>query len=193
MRIRKHLTILLVFALCMSVVCAYAHARAEEELRLGMTIEEVEAIWGKPAGKDSLNGFVRWYCHNGRTLICAFSWCDPEEGTWTNGRFSANAVWGLGEWIEFDEKDQRVGGNVPENENVFFVMQQFIDLPSDDIPRAHDIGSGFSIPAKITSDGWIVEDDIGPTTTDCLDRGWLEQLTVVPLGIWGFIRGWLRK
>ena len=112
MNIRKCMAILLAFSLCMSV-CAFEHARAEEELRLGMTIEEVEDIWGKPAGRDSLNGFVRWYRQNEHTLICAFSWCNPEEGAWTNGRFSADDVWGLSEWIVFDEDGKRVDGTVP--------------------------------------------------------------------------------
>lgn len=192
MKIRKCMAILLAFALCMSVVCAYPHAQAEEELRLGMTIKEVEAIWGKPAGKDSLNGFVRWYFHNGRTLICAFGWCEVEKGVWTNGRFSQDAVWGLAEWIEFDEKDRRVGGNLPEDENVSFVMCQFIDLPADEIPRAHDIGSGFSIPAKITSDGWIVEGNIGPSPIACLHQNWVDYLKIGPLLVAGFIRGWTK-
>ena len=190
MRIRKHLVLFLALALCLSVM-NLSFGESEGGFHVGMSVKEVEAIWGKPAGRDSLDGAIRWYHQNGHTLICAFDWCSPEKGTWSDIRSSENAVWALAEWIEFDENNQRVGGNVPADEDVHTVMREFIR--GGDIPRSHDVGSGFTIPAKITSDGWIVEDDIGPVTTDCLDRGWLEQLTVVPLGIWGFIRGWLSK
>lgn len=190
---RKYLAILLAAFICAAIFsCAIAETGGE--FHIGMSVQEVEAIWGKPERGNilSLSGTIRWYHQNGHTLICAFDWCDPEKGTWSDIRTSENDVWALAEWIEFDEKNQRVGGNVPEDEDVCFVMRQFIYLPSEEIPRAHDIGSGFSIPAKITSDGWIVEDGIGPETIDCLDRGWLYQMKAVPLGIWGFILGWTK-
>jgi len=188
---RKYLAILLAAFICAAIgSCAIAETGGE--LRIGMSVQEVEAIWDKPerGNKLSLSGTIRWYHQNGHTLICAFDWCDPEKGSWSDIRTSENDVWALAEWIEFDEKNQRVGGNVPEDEGVHAVMLQFIR--GGDIPRSHDVGSGFTIPAKITSDGWIVEGDIGPATTDCLDRGWLYQMTVVPLGIWGFILGWTK-
>ena len=191
MKTKNGIAFLFVFLFCFSF-CALSHGEEADRIRLGMTEEEVGVAWGIPVVKDSYNGIVQCYRQNGHTLICGFDWYDTEKGTWSVGRFSENAVWGLTEWIEFDEKNQRVCGTVPENEDVRFVMREFIALAAEEIPRAHDAGSGFFIPVKITSDGWIVEEDMGPHPIACLNQSWLDHALIAPLSLWGFIQGWTR-
>lgn len=40
--------------------------------------------------------------------------------------------------------------------------------------RIHDVGSGAAIPAKITGDGWIVEQDVLPVPIACLGQSTAE-------------------
>ena len=89
-------------------------------------------------------------------------------------------MWGIAEWIEFDANGQRMSGNIPANETVIKVMLDIANWNEEEYykkndeekqhSRVHDIGSGFFIPAKITSDGWAVSYDIGAVPVPCLNQ-----------------------
>ena len=168
-----------IFLMILFLVLPETVLAAPEQPAVGMTAEEVERLWGSHAGTDSYSGNLRWYQSDGYTLVCAYDWCDPE---WTK--------WGMAEWIVFDRAGKRTGGNVPEGDTAFRAVFE-IGLSNPDkfssIPNVHNIGSGSYIPAKITSDGWIVEYDLGPRPIPCLGQPgvivWLLSFAGLLLGL----------
>lgn len=173
--------------LILAVMLMQAGCLAEEQtaaddstLYLGMPPEAVEAIWGSPVGTDSHTGTLRWYTKDGHTLICGYSWCDVQRGVWHNGRYGDD-VWGLAEWVEFNSRRKQVGGTIPASETVWKAAwqiarwneQEYNHLSQDEqsAARIHEIGSGAAYAAKITGDGWIVEQDIIPVPIPCLGQG----------------------
>ena len=187
----KHLMLVWVMILCLVPLRGRAENENVPELYSGMSMEQVEAIWGNCAGSDSYNRNLRWYVKDGHTLICGFSWYNPVKGIWYNGHWSDEDIWGLTDWIEFDSNRHRVGGNIAASDSVWRVIgeisawneEKFAALSPEEESRTriHDVGSGFTIPAKITGDGWIVEWDIIPVPIACLGQSAAEIILPIIL------------
>ena len=190
MNTKYSIAVCLIILLILMPYCCHAAEPTGDgtSLYLGMPIESVETIWGQPAGTDSYTGTLRWYVKDGHTLICGYSWCDVQRGVWHNGRHDDD-VWGLAEWVEFDSHRKQVAGTIPMSETVWKAAwqiarwneQEYNRLSQDEqsMARIHDVGSGAAIPAKITGDGWIVEQDVLPVPIACLGQSTAE--IILPL------------
>ena len=189
----KRLMLVWVMMLCLVPLGAWAEAETIPEVHSGMSLEQVEAIWGSCAGSDSYNGNLRWYVKDGHTLICGFAWYNPSKDIWYNGQLSDEDIWGLTDWIEFDANRRHVGGNIAASDSVWHVMyeiaawneEEYNHMSPDEESRIriHEIGSGYAIPAKITGDGWIVEWDILPVPIPCIGQSVAEIILPLILGI----------
>ena len=185
----KRLMLVWVMILCLVPLGAWAEAETIPEVHSGMSLEQVEAIWGSCAGSDSYNDNLRWYVKDGHTLICGFAWYNPSKDIWYNGQLSDEDIWGLTDWIEFDSNRRRVGGNIAASDSVWHVMWEIavwneekynhMSPEEESRIRIHEIGSGYAIPAKITGDGWIVEWDILPVPIPCIGQSVAE--IILPL------------
>jgi len=183
MLISKHVCISLILAVALIRSACPAEERIAADagtLFIGMPQEAVEQIWGPPVGTDSHTGTLRWYKKDGHTLICGYSWCDVQRGVWHNGRYGDD-VWGLAEWVEFNDRRKQVLGTIPRSETVWKAIWQiarwnetdYNRLSQDErsVARIHEIGSGAAYAAKITGDGWIVEQELIPLPIPCLGQG----------------------
>lgn len=113
----KRMMLVWVMILCLVPLGAWAEAETIPEVHSGMSLEQVEAIWGSCAGSDSYNDNLRWYVKDGHTLICGFAWYNPSKDIWYNGQLSDEDIWGLTDWIEFDSNRRRVGGNIAASDS----------------------------------------------------------------------------
>lgn len=147
--------ILLLTIICTLLLC-FSAAAAEDaaELHTGMSIAEVEALWGLPTDTPWYSS-IRCYQKDGRTLICGYGPCDAEYRTF-----------GLVAWVEFGALG-RTGGNIPPEDTVWQAWRsihtfdlQAMSFEEEQQARIIDVGSGWSIPAKITADGWVVVEDL---------------------------------
>lgn len=118
----KRLLVCVIMILCLLPAGGCTENETNPELHSGMSVEQVEAIWGSSVGSDSYIGNLRWYVKDGHTLICGFAWYNPSKDTWYNGQLSDEDIWGLTDWIEFDSSRHRVGGNINASESVWRVI-----------------------------------------------------------------------
>ena len=152
----KRLMLVWVMILCLVPLGAWAEAETIPEVHSGMSLEQVEAIWGSCAGSDSYNGNLRWYVKDGHTLICGFAWYNPSKDIWYNGKWSDEDIWGLTDWIEFDANRRRVGGNIAALDPVWHVMREIAVWNEEEYGREIERGT-VCVPKEVFINGNIDE------------------------------------
>ncbi len=84
----KRLLVCVMMILCLLPAGGCAENETDPELYSGMSVEQVEAIWGSSVRSDSYIGNLRWYVKDGYTLICGFAWYSPSKDIWYNGQLN---------------------------------------------------------------------------------------------------------
>ena len=121
-------------------VFSIGSATMEEDLFISQTYESICENFGTPN-----TSFVNLYV-----------WTDQEGGRFIGAFQSQNSETVLVSYLHISSKKEYVSGTIAKENTAINLLKQPYETFVEMDEEVFDIGSGLSIPARITSDGYIV-------------------------------------